>query len=197
MFAALSMAAKMDEVRLPGRPRAARQATARWNGRRVPSRCGCVLGRGLTYRDAHGEMRGTTAASRSRRVRRRCLSRSSGDRAVPYTVPMKAVQPQCCTSGAIPSSTFGCVPKDGYGSLSPLVPVRALPRAGHAVFPLRSRPGVLQPIVLARRPPRAPSAQRPALPGQPRRQAQACSAHGLLASTSTLPVPGQHWRRRQ
>ena len=47
-------------------------------------------------------------------------------------------------------------PKDSYGSLSPLVPVRALPRAGHAVFPLRSRPAVLQPIVLARRPPRTP-----------------------------------------
>ena len=143
------------------------------------------------------EMRGTTVASRSRRVRQRCLSRSSGDRAVPYTVPMKAVQPQCCTSGAIPSSTFGCVPKDGYGSLSPLVPVRALPRAGHAVFPLRSRPGVLQPIVFVRRPPRTPSAQRPALPGQPRRPAQACGAHGLLAATPTLPVPGQRWRRRQ
>jgi len=31
----------------------------------------------------------------------------SEDRAVPYTVPMKAVQPQCCTAGANPSSTFG------------------------------------------------------------------------------------------
>ena len=40
------------------------------------------------------------------------FSRSSGDRAIPYTVPMKVVQPQCCTSGAITSSTFGCLPKD-------------------------------------------------------------------------------------
>ena len=143
------------------------------------------------------EMRGTTAASRSRRVRQRCLSRSSGDRAVPYTVPMKAMQPQCCTSGAIPPSTFGCVPKDGYGSLSPFVPVRASPRAGHAVFPLRSRPGVLQPIVLARRPPRAPSAQRTALPGQLQRPTQACCANGLLASAPTLPASGQRRRRRQ
>ena len=40
------------------------------------------------------------------------FSRSSGDRAIPYTLPMKVVQPQCCTSGAITSSTFGCLPKD-------------------------------------------------------------------------------------
>lgn len=40
------------------------------------------------------------------------FSRSSGDRAIPYTVPMKVVQPQCCISGAITSSTFGCLPKD-------------------------------------------------------------------------------------
>lgn len=39
------------------------------------------------------------------------FSRSSGDRAIPYTVPMKVVQPQCCTSGAITSSTFGCQPQ--------------------------------------------------------------------------------------
>ena len=39
------------------------------------------------------------------------FSRSSGDRAIPYTVPMKVVQPQCCTSGAIASSTFGCQPQ--------------------------------------------------------------------------------------
>ena len=180
---------------LPGRPRAARQAAC-WIGRSCP---GAVVGpaRGLTGRRCAWEMRSTTAASRSRRVRRRSLSRSSGDRAIPYTVPMKAVQPQCCTSGAIPSSTFGCLPEDGYGSLRPLVPVRALPRAGHAVFPLRSRPGVLQPIVLARRPPRAPSAQRPALPRQPRRQTQACCANGLLASAPTLPASGQRRRRRQ
>ena len=37
------------------------------------------------------------------------LTPSSEDRAVPYTVPMKAVLPQCCTAGAIPSSTFGCL----------------------------------------------------------------------------------------
>lgn len=123
------------------------------------------------------------------------FSRSSGDRAIPYTVPMKVVQPQCCTSGAIASSTFGCLPKDGYGSLSPLVPVRALSPAGHVVFPLRSRPAVLQPILLVRRPPRAPTAQRPALPGQPRRTPQACGPHGLLASTSTLPC--RCWHRCQ
>lgn len=40
------------------------------------------------------------------------FSRSSGDRAIPYTVPMKVVQSQCCTSGTITSSTFGCLPKD-------------------------------------------------------------------------------------
>jgi len=111
------------------------------------------------------------------------FSRSSGDRAIPYTVPMKVVQPQCCISGAIASSTFGCLPKDGYGSLSPLVPVRALSPASHVVFPLRSRPAVLRSILLVRRPPRTPAAQRPALPGQPRRTPQACGAHGLLAPT--------------
>jgi hypothetical protein len=35
----------------------------------------------------------------------------SEDRAVPYTVPMKAVQQQCCTAGANPSSTFGLSPR--------------------------------------------------------------------------------------
>ena len=191
------MAAKMDEVRLPGRPRAARQATARWIGRSRPG----AVGGGPVAASQTAMRLGRCAVQRqrcrSRRVRRRSLSRCSGDRAIPYTVPMKVVQPQCCTSGAIPSSTFGCLPEDGYGSLRPLVPVRALPRAGHAVFPLRSRPGVLQPIVLARRPPRAPSAQRPALPGQPRRQTQACCANGLLASAPTLPASGQRRRRRQ
>jgi hypothetical protein len=47
---------------------------------------------------------------RSRRVRHRSLTPASlVDRTVPYTVPMKAVQLQCCTL-AIPSRTFGLSP---------------------------------------------------------------------------------------
>ncbi len=48
---------------------------------------------------------------RSRWARRRSLTPGSGDRAAPYTVPVKAVQQQCCTSGASPSSTFGSSPR--------------------------------------------------------------------------------------
>ena len=86
MFAAPSMAAKMDEVRLPGRPRAARQATARWIGRSRPG----AVGGGPVAASQTAMRLGRCAVQRqrcrSRRVRRRSLSRCSGDRAIPYTV---------------------------------------------------------------------------------------------------------------
>ena len=69
------------------------------------------------------------------------------DRAVPYTVPMKAVPAQCGPLGRVrPARRFV---RGVHGPTGPYVPVRALPHAGGLVQPLRSRQPLLRAGVLA------------------------------------------------
>lgn len=72
-------------------------------------------------------------------------------RAAPDTVPMKAVQQQCCTLGRVRPAPFGLMPEVAHGPFSPPVPVRTLPRPGAAVLALRPRSAILQSVVLQRK----------------------------------------------
>ena len=91
----------------------------------------------------------------------------SDDRAAPYTVPMKVVLPQCCTAGAIPPSTFGCLPPGRLWIARPGCSCAcvAASRLCSVLTAITARwgGGVLRPGLLAGRAPRAPSTQRAAL----------------------------------
>ena len=93
--------------------------------------------------------------------------------------------------GTSPSSTFGSSPEDGHGPFCPPVSVRALPRPGVPVFPLRPGSAVLQPGVLAADSSRATTRSWPTLSAQSRRSIQTCRAYGKLARTATLAATRQ------
>ena len=93
------------------------------------------------------------------------------------------------------------IAEGGHGPFSPLVPVRAMPRSGVALLPLRPRPAVLQSGLRQRQPARATARGGPELPAQRYRPTQACRTHRALArAASTLAAPGGaracHRRRR-
>ena len=64
------------------------------------------------------------------------------DRATPYTVPSKAVPPECGALGRIRPAHSAPAGANGF---SPPVPVRVLLHAGGAVQPLRPGQPLLQP----------------------------------------------------
>jgi len=118
-------------------------------------------------------------------------------RTAPYTVPMKVVPRQCGTSGTRPSSTAASVAdRGGHGCSGALVSVRALPRSGRAVQPLRPwqpllRPAVQWPVAQGGSPRECtPIPNLLARPSGPRR------AVAALAPTPPCARWRLQWRRR-
>jgi len=79
-------------------------------------------------------------------------------RAVPYTVPMKAVPQECGSLGRFRPALR--LFRGAHGLICPTFPVRAMRRTGPAVPPLRSRQPLLRSGVSARGQGRGPTPSR-------------------------------------
>ena len=100
-------------------------------------------------------------------------------RAVPYTVPMKAVPRECGSLGRFRPALR--LVRGAYGPFRAAVLVRTMRRTGRPVPPLRPRQPLLQPGLWAPGQGRLATPIRPALPALPARAQGARATHSPLA----------------
>ena len=103
------------------------------------------------------------------------------DRAAPYTVPMKAVPPECGALGRVRPAPLALKARGAYGLFGSHVPVRPVPRPGSGLRRLRPRPALLHTNLFRPGPPRGTPRRRSALPVQPRRPRGSRSTFAALA----------------
>lgn len=130
-----------------------------------------------------------TRCCRRRRVRQRSLHAGKlEDRAAPYTVPIKAVPPQCGALGRVRPAPLAA-PRGADGTRRPSVPVRALSRPSAAVQSLRSWPALLQRGVFTPGTRECATRSRTTLPAQPPR------SHGPRRTGTAMAKPPPRRRK--